>query len=225
MSSDPRGHCQRARPGSDLARHRRGGDRPARAARGRRARPCEAPAHRFTVRHEEVALERLLDHGTVCSPRMHGVGRSTSRSRARKRRPSSCPTESVLQVITNLLRTHFDGRRTVGRSNCVSPPWRAVSVDSSIPGRVCQRRSARGSSRRSSPRMPRALASAFRSPASSRWHSAVGSSSARMPMRGAGSGSCCRSHRRSCQASASSGCRRRRRAPKLARSRHVRRVP
>ncbi len=152
-------------------------------------------AHRFTVRHEEVDLERVLDQA-------YGAFAEEARRREIDYRLSGVEAapvivsdgDRVLQVITNLLSNAFrwtpDGGRIelqLAQANGAGCRRRAR-----LPAPVCRPRSERGSSRHSSPRMRTGRASGFRSRASSRWRSAAGSSCARTSRRAAASGSCCR---------------------------------
>ena len=186
---------ERARAGSHVTRDRRRRDRPARDRR--RARPRQAPG-RFTVRHEEVDLERVLDQAYGAFTEEHAA-RSTTRCRGRRPRPSSCRTEIVLQVITNLLsnvsvdpgRPH---RAAAGAANGV------VSVDVVDSGPGVPPSHALEDLRGVRLQDAEGTGLGLRSLASSRSHSAAGSSWSNSGA-GSASDSCCRCHRRSRSAS------------------------
>ena len=152
-------------------------------------------AHRFTVRHEEVDLERVLDQA---------YGAFTEEARRREIDYSVSGAEAapvivsdgdrVLQVITNLLSNAFRWTPDGGRIELrLASANGVVSVDVVDSGPACRLRSEHASSRRSCRRTPTAPVSGCRSHASSRSRSAAASSSARTSAREAASGSCCRS--------------------------------
>ena len=184
---DPRGHRQRAGAGSRLARHRRGGDRPARAARRRRARPRQAPGPSLhgaprggRPRAPARPGVRCVHRGGAASrDRLLALGRGgRARHRVRRRSRAAGDHEPPLERLSvdagrraHRAAARRGERRRLGRRRRLRPGRAAVAAHER-------------SSRRSSRRTPRARASGFRSPASSRSRSAAGSSSARMPARG-----------------------------------------
>ena len=152
-------------------------------------------AHRFTVRHEEVDLERVLDQA-------YGAFAEEARRREIDYRLSGVEAapvivsdgDRVLQVITNLLSNAFrwtpdGGRIELQLAQAERPGGRRRARHRPRCAAFAASADLRGVRLR---RMRTGRASGFRSRASSRWRSAAGSSCARTSRRAAASDSCCR---------------------------------
>ena len=161
-------------------------------------------AHRFTVRHEEVDLNRVLDHA-------YGAFAEEARRREIDYRlvgADAAPVivsdgDRVLQVITNLLSNAFRWTPDGGRIELqLAASNGGISVDVVDSGPGCLRSSEPESSTRSFPGTRTAPASGCRSPASSPSRSVATSSSRRPAAPEVVSGCCFRSSQRASVAGA-----------------------